>query len=99
MTALEATILRLTHETPSGGSCQIGSATFKVLYCSDIWEWEYQGVTYWDMEDLAKAMAPAAELGYQMSAGRSRTMAPKARVTRAKRGRHTPAALLPFSTV
>ncbi len=94
MTALEATILRLTHETPSGGCCQIGAATFKVHYCSDIWEWEYQGVTYWDMEDLAKALAPAAERGYQMSAGRSRTMEPKACGSRTKR-----TALLPFTTV
>lgn len=99
MTALEATILRLTHETPSGGTCQIGSATFQVFYCSDIWEWEYKGVTYWDMEDLAKAMAPAAELGYSSSAARSRTAESKSRGSRAKRRRHVPAALIPFSTL
>lgn len=87
MTALEATILRLTHETPSGESCQIGSATFKVFYCSDIWEWEYQGVTYWDMEDLAKAMAPALEVAYPTPAGMGRAAESKSHGSRVQGSR------------
>jgi len=52
----EALILKLTSKTPSGGSCRIGEACFKVWYCADIWEWEYQGETYFDALDLAEAM-------------------------------------------
>lgn len=90
MTALEATILRLTHETPSGGSCQVGPASFKVFYCSDIWEWEFQGETYWDVEDLAKAMAPAMKVAYPTPAGMGRAAESKShgsrtRASRAKR--------------
>jgi len=59
MMTLEAAIMRLTHATPSGGACRIGGAAFKVFYCSDLWEWEYQGETYWDSQDLAEALAPA----------------------------------------
>lgn len=53
---LEASILELTSCTPSGGTCRIGEATFKVLYCSDLWEWEYLGETYFDAQDLAEAI-------------------------------------------
>jgi hypothetical protein len=63
MMTLEAAILRLTHATPSGGACRIGGAAFKVFYCSDLWEWEYQGETYWDSQDLAEALAPAISAG------------------------------------
>src|ERR1035437_1892894 len=55
-TTLEATIVKLTRETPSGGSRRIGDASFTVWYCSDIWEWEYQGETFWDVQDLAEAI-------------------------------------------
>ena len=57
MTFLEAIIKKLTLGTPSGSSCRVGDAFFTVRYCSDIWEWEYQGETYWDVQDLAKAIA------------------------------------------
>ena len=53
---LEETILDLTSRTPSGGSCRIEKASFIVWYCADIWEWEYQGETYFDALDLAEAM-------------------------------------------
>jgi hypothetical protein len=61
---LEETILDLTARTPSGGLCRVGDASFSVYYCSDIWEWEFQGVTYWDVQDLAEAMVrvPIASL-------------------------------------
>ena len=52
----EAIIRKLTLETPNGGSCRIGDDAFTVRYCSDIWEWEFQGETYWDVLDLAEAM-------------------------------------------
>jgi|GEM_PF-449417 hypothetical protein len=57
MTFLEVIIKKLTLGTPSGSSCRVGDASFTVRYCSDIWEWEYLGETFWDVHDLAKAMA------------------------------------------
>ena len=57
MTFLEVVIKKLTLETPSGSSCRVGGASFTVRYCSDIWEWEYLGETFWDVHDLAKAIA------------------------------------------
>lgn len=56
MTFLESILLKLTRETSNGGTCRIGDADFVVRYCSDIWEWEYRGETYWDVQDLAEAM-------------------------------------------
>ena len=56
MTFLEAIIVRLTRETCNGGTCQIGDVTLVVRYCSDIWEWDYLGETYWDVEGLAEAI-------------------------------------------
>ena len=56
MTFLESTIMKLTRETPSGGTYQIGDASITVSYSSDLWEWEYGGKTYWDVLDLAKAI-------------------------------------------
>jgi hypothetical protein len=56
MKALEAMILKLTQEIPSGGICRVGPVSFSVWYCSDIWEWEYQGESYWDAQDLAEAI-------------------------------------------
>jgi hypothetical protein len=53
---LEEIILELTSNTPSGGSCKIGDVSFNVWYCSDIWEWEYQGETFFDAQDLAEAI-------------------------------------------
>jgi hypothetical protein len=46
----------LTSRTPSGGSCKIGDRAFAVHYCTDIWEWEYQGHIFHDALDLAEAM-------------------------------------------
>jgi len=57
MTFLEVIIKKLTLETPSGSSCRVGDAAITVRYCSDIWEWEYLGETFWDVHDLAKAIA------------------------------------------
>ena len=64
---LENLIMKLTLATPSGGRCRIGEASFSVWYCADIWEWEYLGVTYWDVEDLANAMAKAGAAPFRMS--------------------------------
>jgi hypothetical protein len=55
-TLLEVIIMKLTHESPSGGICRIGDASFTVRYCSDIWEWEYLSETFWDVQDLAQAI-------------------------------------------
>lgn len=60
MTFLEAIIMKLTLETPSGSVCQIGDASIRVKYCSDVWEWEYQGQTFWDVQDLAEAILQAS---------------------------------------
>lgn len=53
---VEASILELTSQTPSGGSCQIGDALFRVRYSSDTWEWEYSGEAFFDALDLAEAI-------------------------------------------
>jgi hypothetical protein len=62
---MEATILKVTLETPNGGSCRIGGASFTVRYCSDIWEWEYEGETFWDALDLALAMVQGSQEPHQ----------------------------------
>jgi hypothetical protein len=59
-TLLEVIIMKLTHESPSGGVCRIGDASFTVRYCSDIWEWEYLNETFWDVRDLAQAIERAS---------------------------------------
>src|ERR1035437_3909211 len=64
-TTLEATIVKLTRETPSGGSRRIGDASFTVRYCSDIWEWEYQGETFWDARDLAESIVRGRTATFQ----------------------------------
>jgi hypothetical protein len=53
---LESLILELTSKTPSGGNCRIGDVCFTVRYCSDLWEWEYQGEVFFDALDLAEAI-------------------------------------------
>jgi len=53
---LESTILDLTKKTPSGGTCWIGGVPFTVSYCSDCWEWEFQGIYYFDPLDLSEAI-------------------------------------------
>jgi len=53
---LESTIIDLTSKTPSGGTCLIGDVPFSVWYCSDCWEWEFQGVYYFDPQDLSEAI-------------------------------------------
>jgi len=55
-TLLEVIIMKLTHDSPSGGTCRIGDASFTVRYCSDIWEWEFLSETFWDVQDLARAI-------------------------------------------
>jgi hypothetical protein len=57
MMSLEAMIKNMTRETPHGSSYTIGKASITVFYCSDFWEWEYLGETYWDVQDLAEAIA------------------------------------------
>jgi hypothetical protein len=54
--SLEKTILDLTAKTPSGGTCWIGDIPFTVWYCSDYWEWVFQGVYYFDPLDLSEAI-------------------------------------------
>ncbi len=53
---LESTIIDLTSRTPSGGTCWIGEVPFTVSYCSDCWEWEFQGNYYFDPQDLSEAI-------------------------------------------
>ena len=65
MTFLEVIIKKLTLATPSGSSCRVGDAAFTVRYCSDIWEWEYLGETFWDVHDLAKAIASGGTATHQ----------------------------------
>jgi hypothetical protein len=57
MLTLERMIKKMTIATPTGGYFNIGKASITVAYCSDFWEWEYLGETYWDVQDLAKAIA------------------------------------------
>jgi hypothetical protein len=56
MMTLERMIKSMTIATPNGGRYNIGKAFITVSYCSDFWEWEYLGVTYWDIQDLAEAI-------------------------------------------
>jgi hypothetical protein len=53
---LEETIMDLTSQTPSGGICWIGELPFTVWFGSDYWEWEFQGVYYFDPLDLSEAI-------------------------------------------
>jgi hypothetical protein len=57
MLTLERMIKKMTIATPTGGYFNIGKASITVAYCSDCWEWEYLGETYWDVLDLAEAIA------------------------------------------
>ncbi len=50
---LVETIIDLTARTPSGSGFWIGNNYVTVRYCSDFWEWEYQGNVFYDLEDLA----------------------------------------------
>lgn len=54
--SLEKTIQELTAKTPSGGTCWIEDIPFTVWFGSDYWEWEFQGVFYFDLQDLSEAM-------------------------------------------
>jgi hypothetical protein len=56
MTFLEAILMKLTRETPIGGTCQLGDASITVRCSADQWEWEYKGVTFWDLGDLAETI-------------------------------------------
>jgi hypothetical protein len=56
MLTLERMIKKMTIATPTGGYFNIGKASITVAYCSDCWEWEYLGETYWDVQDLAAAI-------------------------------------------
>jgi len=55
-TFLESILRQATLATPHGGCCRIGDAVITVRYCSDLWEWDYNGETFWDIEDLAEAL-------------------------------------------
>lgn len=85
MEALESMILKLTHETPSGGICRVGPVSFRVWYCSDIWEWEYQGETYWDTQDLADAIVRDHRAALQQDLSLANKILAKERTSRAKR--------------
>ncbi len=54
--SLEKTIIDLTSNTPSGGTCWIGDIPFTVWCCSDCWEWVFRGVYYFDPLDLSEAI-------------------------------------------
>ncbi len=54
--SLEQTIMDLTSSTPSGGTCWIGDVPFTVWYSSDYWEWEFQGIFFFDAQDLSEAI-------------------------------------------
>jgi hypothetical protein len=56
MIFLETMIRNLTRITPSGGCCRVGEASITIWYASDLWEWEYLGETFWDIQDLAVAL-------------------------------------------
>jgi hypothetical protein len=56
MNFLERILVKLTRETASGGTCKVGAVSITVRYCSDLWEWEYGGRTFWDVHDLAEAI-------------------------------------------
>jgi len=78
---LEKLIKSMTIATPSGGRYNIGKASISVSYCSDFWEWEYLGETYWDVQDLAEAIAGRTvatpsrrELGSKLSKIQHRTV-------------------------
>lgn len=53
---LQTVLEKLTRETPSGDSCRVGDAFITVWYCSNTWEWQYAGETFWDLQDLAEAL-------------------------------------------
>ena len=54
--SLEKAILDLTSKISSGGTCWIGDLPFTVWFDSDYWEWEFQGVYYFDPLDLSEAI-------------------------------------------
>jgi len=56
MTFLEAIILGLTRGCCDGGTFHIGDVSVVLRCSSDIWEWEYRGETYWDVENLAESI-------------------------------------------
>lgn len=53
---LQALLEQLTREAQSGATCQVGNATITVRYCSNFWEWQLAGETFWDLQDLAEAL-------------------------------------------
>jgi hypothetical protein len=57
MTFLETIIRNRTRQTPSGGSYRIGDASISVWYSADTWEWKYLDEIFWDIQDLASALA------------------------------------------
>ena len=69
---LEDTILELTSQTASGGEFKIGEASVRVWFCSDIWEWEYLGETFWDLQDLADALVQGSPVTLPRAHSQSR---------------------------
>ncbi len=53
MTLVE-TLETLTARTPSGGGFWLGNNYLLVRYSSDVWEWEYRGNSFYDLQDLAE---------------------------------------------
>ena len=82
---MEEIIRELTAHTPSGGTCRFGDGSFRVWYCSDIWEWEYQGETYWDPLDLARALVRDCTLARWHDASTSTKVKGKKVLARTKR--------------
>ena len=66
MTLVE-TLAALTARTPSGGGFWLGTNYLVVRYSSDLWEWEYRGNSFYDLQDLAEEIlrrsGPTSRLG------------------------------------
>ena len=77
---LEKTIIDLTSKTPSGGTCWIGDMPFTVWYCSDYWEWVFQGAYYFDPLDLSEAI----EVFVQQTTGGLRQVLPQPEKAKAR---------------
>jgi hypothetical protein len=56
MTFMEVIIMKMTRGIANGGNCRVGDATITVRCGTDIWECEYGGRTFWNLQDLAEAI-------------------------------------------
>lgn len=75
-TFLESILRQATLATPHGGCCRIGDAVITVRSCTDLWEWDYNGETFWDIEDLAEALIRGNAIAPQQSMALSKRAKP-----------------------